>query len=119
MTNQRRQANIFRKAALLLGAKRYGPSAGGGLRPNLKVCQEGQHPARFRYRFAIPPQPMNSAFSRKVQHLAFGHSFRFGLKKAGQEHFHRQRGSPTVVALGVELRAECREISDDAVPRAC
>jgi hypothetical protein len=59
-----------------------------------------------------------AVFFRKVQHRVFGHSFRFGLKKAGQEHFQRQRGSPTVVALGVELRAEYREISDDAVPRA-
>jgi hypothetical protein len=59
-----------------------------------------------------------AVFFRKVQHRVFGHSFRFGLKKASQEHFQRQRGSPTVVALGVELRAEYREISDDAVPRA-
>jgi hypothetical protein len=32
--------------------------------------------------------------------------------------FSQTTRSPTVVALGVELRAECRETSNDAVPRA-
>jgi hypothetical protein len=32
---------------LLLGPKKIRPQRGGELRPNLKACQEGQHPTQF------------------------------------------------------------------------
>jgi hypothetical protein len=43
------------------GPKKMRPQRGGELRPNLKACQEGQHPTQFWISVCLPPPPINSA----------------------------------------------------------